>query len=61
MAHTQHRAHPLPQPIVDIEEIDEALMWICLTAPRNENWHRWIDGLLDQRNTLTPQTKKENP
>ena len=53
MAQTDERARPqLPQPIVDLADIDEALMWTSMTGPRDEHWHRWLDALLDQRNRL---------
>lgn len=42
----------LPQPILDVADIDEALQWTSMSAPRDEHWWRWVDGLLDQRNLL---------
>jgi len=49
---TKTRAKPEAQPIVTVEEIDEALLHTSLTAQRDETWHRWADALLDQRNRL---------
>lgn len=43
---------PPAQPIVSIDEIDEALWWVILTAPRDRHYPRIIDALLDQRNSL---------
>jgi hypothetical protein len=40
------------QPIVTVDEIDEALWWVVLTAPRDRHYGRIIDALLDQRNRL---------
>jgi hypothetical protein len=41
------------QPIVTVEEIDEALWWVVLTAPRDRHYDRIIDALLDQRNRIS--------
>ena len=50
---TKTRAKPEPaQPIVTVDEIDEALLHTSLTARRDDNWHRWADALLDQRNRI---------
>ena len=50
---TQTRAKPEPsQPMVTVDEIDEALLHTSLSANRDDNWHRWADALLDQRNRL---------
>jgi hypothetical protein len=50
---TTTRAKPDPaQPIVTVEEIDEALVYTSLNANRDDNWHRWADALLDQRNRI---------
>ena len=40
------------QPIVTVDEIDEALWWVVLTAPRDKHYRRIVDSLLDQRNRL---------
>ena len=40
------------QPIVTVEDIDEALVYTSLNAQRDDNWHRWADALLDQRNRI---------
>jgi hypothetical protein len=53
MAQTKTRVKPDPaQPIVTVDEIDEALLHTSLAAQRDENWHRWADALLDQRNRI---------
>lgn len=50
---TKTRAKPDPaQPIVTVDEIDEALHHTSLAAHRDDNWHRWADALLDQRNRI---------
>ena len=50
---TSTRAKPDPaQPIVTVEDIDEALVYTSLNAHRDDNWHRWADALLDQRNRI---------
>lgn len=52
-------ARPLPQPIVTVAEIDEALSH---TIARAGDWantpamSRWIDALLDQRLRITRET-----
>lgn len=43
---------PQAQPIVTVEEIDEALWWVILTAPRDKHYPRILDALLDQRNRI---------
>jgi hypothetical protein len=40
------------QPIIDVADIDEALAHTSLVANRDDNWHRWADALLDQRNRI---------
>jgi hypothetical protein len=50
---TTTRAKPDPaQPIVTVEEIDEALVYTSLNPKRDEHWQRWTDGLLDERNRI---------
>lgn len=50
---TSTRAKPdLAQPIVTVDEIDEALLHTSLAAHRDDNWQRWADALLDQRNRI---------
>jgi hypothetical protein len=50
---TTTRAKPDPaQPIVTVEDIDEALVYTSLRAQRDDDWHRWADALLDQRNRI---------
>jgi len=60
---TKPRVTPDPaQPIVTVDEIDEALLHTSLSRARDDNWHRWADALLDQRNRLAcRQTQKETP
>ena len=43
------------QPIIDVADIDEALAHTSLVANRDDNWHRWADALLDQRNRIARQ------
>jgi hypothetical protein len=45
-------ADTLPQPVVSLAEIDEALVYTWLNANRDDNWRRWADALLDQRNRM---------
>ena len=50
---TKTRAKPDPaQPIVSVEEIDEALVYTSLNPKRDEHWRKWTDGLLDERNRI---------
>jgi hypothetical protein len=50
---TKPRVTPDPaQPIVTLADIDEALVYTSLNAQRDDNWHRWADALLDQRNRI---------
>jgi hypothetical protein len=50
---TKPRAKPdSAQPIIDIADIDEALTHTSRVANRDDNWHRWADALLDQRNRI---------
>jgi len=50
---TSTRAKPAPaQPIIDVADIDEALAHTSRVANRDDNWHRWADALLDQRNRI---------
>jgi hypothetical protein len=50
---TKPRAKPEPaQPIVTVEDIDEALVYTSLNTKRDDDWHRWADALLDQRNRI---------
>ena len=48
---TRAKANP-SQPIVTVEDIDEALVYTSLNPKRDEHWRRWTDGLLDQRNRI---------
>jgi hypothetical protein len=50
---TKPRAKPDPdQPLIDVADIDEALTHTSRVANRDDNWHRWADALLDQRNRI---------
>ena len=50
---TKTRATPDPaQPMISVEEIDEALVYTSLSPNRDEHWRRWTDGLLDERNRI---------
>lgn len=50
---TATRATPTkPEPIVNVTDIDEALLHTSLIAQRDEQWWRWTDALLDQRNRI---------
>ena len=50
---TTTRAKPDPaHPIIDVADIDEALTHTSRVANRDDNWHRWADALLDQRNRI---------
>ena len=50
---TKTRANPEPaQPMIFVEEIDEALLHTSMNTKRDEHWHRWTDGLLDERNRI---------
>lgn len=59
MAHTDTCAKPDPaQPMVSVEEIDEALVYTSLNPKRDEHWHKWTDGLLDERNRIQAAARK---
>ena len=50
---TKTRANPdQATPIVTVDDIDEALLHTSRNTNRDEHWHRWTDGLLDQRNRI---------
>jgi len=50
---TTTRAKPdSAQPIINVADIDEALTHTSRVANRDDNWHRWADALLDQRNRI---------
>ena len=50
---TTTRAKPEPaQPIVTLADIDEALVYTSLNTRRDDNWQRWTDRLLDERNRI---------
>ena len=43
----------LPQPMTTVADIDEALWWVTITAPRDAHYPRIIDSLLDQRSRIS--------
>jgi len=50
---TTSLAKPDPaQPMLDVADIDEALTHTSRVSNRDDNWHRWADALLDQRNRI---------
>jgi len=54
---TTTRAKPDPaQPIVTVEDIDEALVYTSLNTRRDDHWPRWADALLDERNRIAHAT-----
>jgi hypothetical protein len=52
---------PQPQPMVTVEEIDEALHHTSKARHRNQHWQRWADALLDQRNLIQQSNYADNP
>ena len=40
------------QPMTTVSDIDEALWWVTITAPRDAHYPRIIDSLLDQRSRI---------
>ena len=56
MAQRTTTQRPQPQPILSVQEIDEALWWTCHQRKRDAQWHRWLDALLDKRLELTKET-----
>jgi hypothetical protein len=56
MAQRTTTQRPKPQPIITLDEIDEALWWTSHQRDRNAQWHRWLDALLDARLELTKET-----
>jgi hypothetical protein len=46
---------PQATPITTVDDIDEALWWVLLTAPRRRlDYMKIVDALLDQRNAISP-------
>lgn len=39
-------------PIITVDEVDEAIWWVLMTAPRNLDHMKIVDALLDQRNEI---------
>jgi hypothetical protein len=52
MAATKTARAPKSEPITTLADIDEALLHTSLAVERDEHWHRWADGLLDERNRI---------
>jgi hypothetical protein len=50
---------PQAQPIVTVAEVDEAIWWVLMTAPRKLDHMRIVDALLDQR--LALMTGRQDP
>ena len=48
-------------PITTAQDIDEAIWWVLMTAPRNIDHMKIIDALLDQRIALTDPAAPEPP
>lgn len=46
---------PKATPITLPDEIDEAIWWVLMTAPRNIDYMKIVDALLDQRLELMRQ------
>ena len=44
---------PHAEPITTVDEIDEAIWWVLMTAPRKIDYMRIVDALLDQRNAAS--------
>ena len=50
---TATRATPPPaEPIISVADIDEALLYTSMISRRTDQWWRWTDALLDQRNRV---------
>ena len=47
-----------PEPIVTVDDIDEALTHTSRSAQRDEHWQRWTDALLDQRLRLAKPSRE---
>ena len=43
---------PKATAISTVDEIDEAIWWVLMTAPRNIDYMKIVDALLDQRNDV---------
>lgn len=44
---------PRATAISTVDEIDEAIWWVLMTAPRNIDYMKIVDALLDQRNAVS--------
>lgn len=51
----------MADPIVTIEDIDEALWWVTITAPRDHRYPKIVDALLDQRLNADPADQDAHP
>ena len=47
-----------PEPIVTVDDIDEALTHTSRSLNRDEHWQRWTDALLDQRLRLAKPSRE---
>ena len=52
MARTKTQPAPIAEPITDLDDIDEALHYTSRALERNDQWWRWADHLLDERNRV---------
>ena len=46
------------EPIVTVDDIDEALTHTSRSLNRDEHWQRWTDALLDQRLRLAKPSRE---
>lgn len=44
---------PRAEHITTVDDIDEAIWWVLMTAPRKLDYMKIIDALLDQRNAVS--------
>ena len=58
MAAKTRTRRPVAQPIVTVDDIDEALTHTSRSSQRDEHWQRWTDALLDQRLRLARPTRE---
>ena len=52
MARTTTQPAPTAEPITNLNDIDEALHHTSRALERNDQWWRWADHLLDERNRV---------
>jgi RPA family protein len=46
--------------IANTSDIDEAIWWVLLTAPRNIDHMKIVDALLDERNRLSADQQDQD-